>query len=78
MLQLLGLFGFSCDFQIRVSISAKKPDEPTHWLSLVAESRGYSLVAESRGYSLAAVCRRLMAVTFLAEERGLSSYGTWT
>ena len=69
MLQLLGLFGFSCDFQIRVSISAKKPDEPTHWLSLVAESRGYSL---------AAVCRRLMAVTFLAEERGLSSYGTWT
>ena len=55
-----------------------KASRATHWLSLVAESRGYSLVAESRGYSLAAVCRRLMAVTFLAEERGLSSYGTWT
>ena len=69
MLQLLGLFGFSCDFQIRVSISAKKPHEPTHWLSPVAASRGYSLVA---------ACRLLMAGTFLVEEHGLSSYGTWT
>ena len=58
MLKLLDLFGFSCDFQIRVSISAKKPDEPTHWLSLVAISRGYSLVA---------VCRLLTAVASLVE-----------
>ena len=67
MLQLLGLFGFSCDFQTRVSISAKEPNEPTHWLSLVAAIRSYSLVA---------VCRLPMAVTFLVEECGLSNYGT--